>query len=167
MSSIIDKAFTDAYNECAELYDNDELEKCIEKAQALLDYGAAPRYHRMKTWILLGNCLGDWDEAHDSYVEAETMWRIVRRWHRAGEDAKVDAAMEELRVSLEELKETLAKDKPAYDDDEEVANRMAEHDAAVQEQKNIDRAAEELEEAEKGIVEAEEELKETEEVFSS
>jgi hypothetical protein len=133
MSSIIDKAFTDAYNECAELYDNEELEKCIEKAQALLDEGAAPRYHRMKTWILLGNCLGDWDEAHDSYVEALTMWQIVRRWHRAGEDAKVDATMEELRVSLEELKEALAKDKPAYDADEEVANRMAEHDATVQE----------------------------------
>jgi hypothetical protein len=41
--------------------------------------------------------------------------------------------MEELRVSLEELKEALAEDKPAaYDADEVVAARMLEQDAAVQ-----------------------------------
>jgi hypothetical protein len=44
-----------------------------------------------------------------------------------------DATMEELRVSLEELKEALAEDKPAaYDADEVVAARMLEQDAAVQ-----------------------------------
>ena len=61
------------------------------------------------------------------------MWHIVRCWHRAGENAEVDATMGQRCISLEVLREALAKDKPAaYDADEEVADFMAEHYAAVQ-----------------------------------
>jgi hypothetical protein len=44
--------------------------------------------------------------------------------------------LEELRIPLEKLEEALAKDKPAaYDADEEVADRMAGHGAAFQQQR--------------------------------
>jgi hypothetical protein len=50
--------------------------------------------------------------------------------------------LEELRIPLEKLEEALAKDKPAaYDADEEVADRMAGHGAAFQQQKDVDHAA--------------------------
>ena len=120
MSRIVDKPFTDTYNECNELYDKGELEKCIEKAQEILEDGATPRYHRMKPWILLEDCLGVWDEAIDCYNKAQSVWQIVRRWSRAGDDAEADAALEELYSELEALKKTLAEDQAAYDPDEEV-----------------------------------------------
>jgi len=69
----------------------------------------APLYHRMKTWILLGSALEDWDESNDCYPKAQSMWHIVRRWHRSGENAETDTAMEELRGELEGLEEALAK----------------------------------------------------------
>lgn len=57
MSSVFDKAFTAVIDECLELYDKDELEKCVEKAQQRVDDAAAPRYHRLRPWILLGSVL--------------------------------------------------------------------------------------------------------------
>lgn len=93
MSRIVDKAFTDAYNESNELYDKDELEKCIKKPQEILADGAAPCYHRMKVWILLGNCFEDCGMKLSTAITrlSLSMWHIMRRWNRAGEDAKIDA----------------------------------------------------------------------------
>ena len=63
------------------------------------------------------------------------MWQVVRRCYRAGENAGIDAVLDELRDKLEE-------NKPVYDFDEEDAERMAAlHDDAVQEQEDVDRAA--------------------------
>lgn len=57
------------------------------------DDSAAPRHHRTETWILLGNCFEDWDGAIDCYNKAQSMWHIMRRWNRAGEDAEIDASI--------------------------------------------------------------------------
>jgi hypothetical protein len=105
VSHIVDKASTEAFNECTELYDKNECERCIGKVQEILEDAAAPAYHRMKSWILLEICLGDWD--NDCYLKAESTWRIMRRWNRAGEDASNDAMLAELHGKLEELKKTL------------------------------------------------------------
>lgn len=67
MNHIDNKAFPAAYNKRIELCNNDELEKCIEKAQENLEDGGNPRYHRMQTWILLECCHEDWAEADDCY----------------------------------------------------------------------------------------------------
>jgi hypothetical protein len=52
-----------------------------------------------------------WDEAWDCYLKAQAMWHIVRRWHRAGEDAETNSMLEELHGELGVLKEALAIDK--------------------------------------------------------
>lgn len=57
----------------------------------------------MKALILLASTLGNWEDANDCHVEAETMWRAVRRWHSDGEDAELDRFMKDLRESLDEL----------------------------------------------------------------
>lgn len=133
--SLIDRQFTDAYNQIHELYDNDELDECIEQAQQLLQDPAIPRYHRMKTYILLVSTIGEWTEANGYRSQAETLWRIVRRWHPEGEDAKVDAAMQELRTALDALKNELEVEQPEdYDPEEDVEAELAAHDERVAEE---------------------------------
>lgn len=155
MGPIVGSPSTDAVDECLELHDKDELEKCVEKAIQILDDAAAPRCHRMKTWILLRSVLGDWDEVWDCYSNAQSMWHI---WYCAGENAGTDAAMEEMRVELDALKKALMEEKPAHGFVEEVAEPVAALDAAVQEQKNIDRDA---------AYETSEEMRKAEQVFLS
>ncbi|KAK5734454.1 hypothetical protein LTR17_008955 [Elasticomyces elasticus] len=112
MQDTIDAQFTTGYNEVHRLYEENDLEGCIAKAEELLDEPAIPRFHRMKTLILLGNVLGDWNEAEDCRVRAEAIWRVVRRWHPEGADEEVDTAMQELRVSLDDLHEVLREEAP-------------------------------------------------------
>jgi hypothetical protein len=120
--SIIDRAFTDGLNEAGDLYNNDRLDECIDKTRALLADRAIPRYHRMKALILLASTLGDWEEANDCHVEAETMWRVVRRWHPEGEDLELDAYMKDLRESLDEVGAVLEQTEPEDYDFENVVN---------------------------------------------
>lgn len=96
MSAIIGVAFGQAHNGTTAIHDNDELRGMNKASEVLDDDDAAPRCHRMKAWILLGNVLGDWDEANDCF-KAQSVWQIVRRWHTVGEDESVDASLEELR----------------------------------------------------------------------
>jgi hypothetical protein len=127
------KYFTDACNETYELWDNDELEACIENARELLRQPGIPRYHRMKTLVLLGATLGDWREANACREHAECNWHIVRRWHPAGENSKNDTAMQELRISIDELRQALADEEPVEDDsDAAFEEKIAIHDEAVE-----------------------------------
>lgn len=139
MSSIIDKAFATEFNEAAKLYDDDKLEECIEKCKAILADNACPRYHRMKTLILLGNTLGDWGEANTCCIEADFLWRVVRRWHPVG-DATIDAAMAELKESIVLLRGVLdeEKERPTdYDAEDVVLHRLEEHDKEVEEEQAL------------------------------
>lgn len=124
MSSIVDRAFAEEYNAAVQFYDDDKLEECTAKAKATLADSYCPRYHRIKTLTLLGNTLGDWTEAWECYVEADTLWRIVRRWNPVGEDEKVDAAMSEMKHALEALKSALDEEKGRYQSDCEDCNAV-------------------------------------------
>jgi hypothetical protein len=73
------------------------------KTRALLADRTIPRFHRMKALILLASTLGDWEEANDCHVEAETMWRMTRRWLPVGNDLELDEFMADLRESLDEV----------------------------------------------------------------
>jgi hypothetical protein len=131
-NSIIDKFFTDGVNEAGNLYNDDRLDECIEKTRNLLADGAIPRYHRMKALILLASTLGDWEEANDCHVEAETSWRVVRRWHPEGEDLELDKHMEHLRKSLDEVRDVLGETEPEdYDFDDIVDDRTTAHEEHV------------------------------------
>ena len=77
-------AFTSAYNEMQELYDDNDLEEVYERGQVLLADAAIPRYHRMKALLLLSSIASDLEEAQRYHVEAEALWRIVRGQHALG-----------------------------------------------------------------------------------
>ena len=111
-ASDIDKAFTKALNEAGDLYNNDRLDECIEKTHALLADDAITRYHRMKAFFLLASTLDNWLDASNCHVEAETLWRVVRRWHPEGEDAVLDKHMDDLREHLDEVGADLERTEP-------------------------------------------------------
>ncbi|KAI4685481.1 uncharacterized protein J4E84_006209 [Alternaria hordeiaustralica] len=111
-ASDIDKSFTKALNEAGELYNNDRLDECIKKTRALLADDAIPRYHRMKALLLLASTLGNWLDASNCHAEAETLWRVVRRWNPEGEDAVLDRHMNDMREHLDEVGAALERTEP-------------------------------------------------------
>ena len=66
--------FGRAYNKVLELYnDDDKEEECIAAAQNLLEDPDLPRYHRIKTLVLLGSAFNEWDETETCRLEAERL----------------------------------------------------------------------------------------------
>ncbi len=93
----VDLSFKTSFEEATTLQEEDRLEECIEKAEALLADAGIPRYYGIKTLLLLVSTVGDLGEAHQHWMDAETLWRIVRRW--------LDATMGVLRVEIERFEE--------------------------------------------------------------
>ncbi|KAK3048312.1 hypothetical protein LTR09_010305 [Extremus antarcticus] len=90
-------------------YDNDGLDKCVEGTQDLLDDGSLPRYHRMKTLILLAYSLEERGEMHECSEEAEWLYMIARDFYPAGVDSS---------CSLDAFKQLLIDEAPGGDDGE-------------------------------------------------
>jgi hypothetical protein len=131
--SIIDEAFTNGFNEANDLYNEGILDRCIEKSYALLNDPAIPIFHRIKTLILLASTLGDWNDANEHRIEAETLWRAVRRWHPQGRDTIVDEHMTEIRGTLDELDAVLREEElEDIDVDEPMMNSMEASNEGVQ-----------------------------------
>ncbi|EME44172.1 hypothetical protein DOTSEDRAFT_24258 [Dothistroma septosporum NZE10] len=57
----------------------------------------------MKTWTLLDQCLEDWEEVNEYFMDAESMWRLVQCWRAVGSDADVDTSLEELQLELKDI----------------------------------------------------------------
>lgn len=86
----------------------------------------------MKTLVLLGLTVGDWSGANDYRIDAEALWRIVRRWHPEGEDETVDAFITEIRKSLNELDTTLKEEElEEFDLDDLVKDIVTVHEDEV------------------------------------
>jgi hypothetical protein len=135
--SVRDQQFTDAFNEALADYKADRLEECDSKLRTLIDDSALPRYHRMKSLVLLGLIVDDFHEANELYVAAEALWHIVRRWHPEG-DPKVDSALKEIWESLEDLDESLREQNPdEYDRPVPVDKTVAEHDTDVEDAREL------------------------------
>ena len=56
---IMDKKFTDGFNDVQNLFLANRLEECEAVSFVLLTEETTPRYHRMKALILLGTVVGD------------------------------------------------------------------------------------------------------------
>lgn len=133
---VIDRAFTEAFNELNKYYEDDELDTCVGKARELLQDVALPRYHLIRTLVLLGSavesicsspfldkCLPthrDWREGRGCCLEADTLWRFVRRLNRAGENDENNAAIDELRDYILELRAVLDQEQAKAGDGEDV-----------------------------------------------
>ena len=130
---LIDKQFTDRFNELHDLFTADRLDECEKGAFALLADPAIPRYHRMKTLILLGTIVGDWHEANQYHGGAEAIWRIVRRHHPVGSNKQADACLAELRESLDDLDVALRDEEASeYEFLDTVEEAIEKHDADVE-----------------------------------
>ncbi|KAK1076442.1 hypothetical protein LTR33_008945 [Friedmanniomyces endolithicus] len=90
------------YNAALWFYDRNQLNECAESAQDLLDDPDLPRFHRMKTLILLASITG-WHDAEDCRVEAEQLWRMARVQYSIPTFDE-EEALTELRKQLDALK---------------------------------------------------------------
>jgi hypothetical protein len=106
----IDQHFTDGFNHAHDLFLADRLVECEEAAFTLLREETIPQYHKMRTLILLGTIVGDWEEVRMYHVAAEAMWRYVRRYHPVGADEGVERAIAELRELLDDFNDALMGD---------------------------------------------------------
>lgn len=107
--SIVRQQFHEWYCEAWQLYDDDKLEECIEECRKIVDDSACPRFYQVKTLVLLGSTLGDWEEAKMCCEDAEALWQATRQWYNGqwynGQetDEDVKELLAELRKDLDEL----------------------------------------------------------------
>ena len=96
--------FGRAYNKVLELYnDDDKEEECIAAAQNLLEDPDLPRYHRIKTLVLLGSAFNEWDETETCRLEAERLWEQARRHYSHIDNPDASRALAKLRVDLDSV----------------------------------------------------------------
>ncbi|KAI4706208.1 hypothetical protein J4E89_008941 [Alternaria sp. Ai002NY15] len=138
-ASEIDKAFTKALSEAGN-FNKDRLDECIEMARALLADKSISRHQRMKALMLLASTLGDWEDANNCHVEAETLWRVHRRSHPEGEDAVLDTYMDDVREHIDEVRADLERTEPD-DNDNDFEDDVDDDGAAHEEQVNDATAA--------------------------
>ncbi|KAI4907538.1 hypothetical protein J4E90_009567 [Alternaria incomplexa] len=82
----------------------------------------------MKALMLLASTLGDWEDANNCRVEAETLWRAHRRRHPEGENAALDRYTDELRGFLDEVGVELERTKHGdYESEDDDAAAHEEH----------------------------------------
>jgi hypothetical protein len=102
------------------------------QARELPSEPAIPRYHRIKTLLLLTSTIKDQDEANSYRIEAEALWQVDRRWHPEGEDEKLDGYMAEIRGVLKEADRVLQEKEPYdYDLEDEVQHIIPDHNEEI------------------------------------
>lgn len=94
----------------------------------------------MKAPLLLGNPIGEWEEANEACMQADALWRVVRRSQNADGDDDVDNALDELRKGIDELKEILKAERLEHDTEDEVEDMIAEYDGSVEDSKALQEA---------------------------
>ena len=94
-------AYDRGYNQARRLFDNDQLDEAVDIACDMLDDNGSPRYHRIKLLLLVAASAEDWWDVDQYLEQAQTLWLMARRFNPVGADEAVDAAMQELRGSLD------------------------------------------------------------------
>jgi hypothetical protein len=79
----------------------------------------------MKTLIILASTVGNWWEANEYFVDAQTLWRIEKRWHAEGDNISVDGYLEEIKIELDELDKVLADEEPEDSDHETTVDDIS------------------------------------------
>ncbi|OBT65115.1 hypothetical protein VE03_04715 [Pseudogymnoascus sp. 23342-1-I1] len=93
-------SLTRAFNKLLELY-NDNPQECIAAAHALLQKPDLPRYHRIKTLILLGSASEDWDDAETCRLEAGKLWDDSHHHYSRIDDPGASQVLAELRAEID------------------------------------------------------------------
>jgi hypothetical protein len=123
----IEDPYEKAVDEIFDLYDKDELDECIDKAEALLRDTALPRYWRIRLLCVLANTVPDWIHATDYHLEAEVLYRQMRQWHPPGiED--IDEIMDHLRTLLDDVRTALDEDNESDDESDDGSDEENDRD---------------------------------------
>lgn len=95
------------YDHICQLFDDDKLEECIDKAQDVVEDGDLPRNLRIKTLIVIASLAAEWRDIEEFRGEAKKLWSLTRPFHREGYNAVTDDALAELRICLDHLQKGL------------------------------------------------------------
>ncbi|KAL1592497.1 hypothetical protein SLS59_009730 [Nothophoma quercina] len=141
-ASIINQRFSKDLNEAIRLFDIGQTDECLALGMDILEDSACPRYHRMKTLVLLGSVIADWNDANQCRVDAEALWQTTRNYYPEGFDKATDEHMHEVREKLDGLIEVLDKEEREGLDAEEIEEAVAilEEQQAVQDAENREEA---------------------------
>lgn len=136
----VSASFARSYNKAKQFFDDGRIDECIKECQEILE-DDAPRYHRIKTLILLGWSVADLSDVGDCYTEADRFYQLAREYHAAG-DVEAQQALEELQAALEELRlyvvQRAEQERPPPDEFSDVSDdddRM--EDKPVEEEKGV------------------------------
>ena len=117
-----DRQFTHQLEAAIKLYNSASLEECEQVARKLVNHHAIPLYHRTKALCILASIVEDDDEAESYYLEAEALWRMVRRASDNGQIENVDKSLDEIREELDDLKHELDLDEDWTEEDQSDAD---------------------------------------------
>ncbi|EME77358.1 uncharacterized protein MYCFIDRAFT_88718 [Pseudocercospora fijiensis CIRAD86] len=140
----ITKPFTDEFNAIQKLYAEGKINECISRARDLIAEPAIPRYHNIRTLLILVNAVPARKEAWRFLEDAQVLFHLVRRFHLEGEDADIDKTIQELWDSISELKQMLTGELDGDEKPEDkVHSKLAEIEAQAQAAERWTKAEEE------------------------
>jgi hypothetical protein len=144
--------WNNAFNACQNLYDDDELEECVNATEQDLDDPSMPLYHRMRYELLLAGShegLCEWWQAEDALTRCEAIFHSTSTNHKDDTDESIQKCLRDLRELIEGVRahhavqpHTLAR--PTYEDDvdmmdwydgeaDEQADKQADKDVKMEE----------------------------------
>ncbi|KAK5173633.1 uncharacterized protein LTR77_002314 [Saxophila tyrrhenica] len=84
------------YNRIRQMYEDGLMAGCVESTQDLLDDPDQPRYHRIKTLILLAYSLAEWTDMHNCSEEAERLYMVAKDYYPEVLDALKKLLLDEM-----------------------------------------------------------------------
>jgi hypothetical protein len=153
------QSWSHAFNVCQNLYDDDELEDCIDATEQDLDDPSLPLYHRMRYELLLVRCHEDWHEANDALIRCEAIFQSVSTNHKDDPDEDVQKGLQEIRELIDGVRvhhDTQLREMEDEDEEVDDVDMMDGYDEDTQEDARED-AQEDAGEEEAGEKEAGEE----------
>lgn len=91
-------------NAAVDMLNDENFTDCAAIMESMLHDHEFPRYHRIKCRILLAGTCDDWYDAENQRAAAESLWNTYCHVWPPGIDSDVDRALDDLRISLDDLK---------------------------------------------------------------
>ncbi|KAK5113938.1 hypothetical protein LTR62_003061 [Meristemomyces frigidus] len=107
--SQVNLSFMRAVTKALDLYEADDIKKCVDECEEILAEQDCPPYHCIKTIDLLGFCYADIIDMSQCWCEADRLWKQMRQAYLPT-DVNGNAALEELRSILDRLHGRMARE---------------------------------------------------------
>jgi hypothetical protein len=140
-----------AFNVCQNLYDDDEIEECINATEQDLNDPSMPLYHRIRYGLLLCGCHEDWYEANDALIRCEAIFQSVSTNHKDDPDEDVQESLQEIREMIDGVRGILDTQLREMEEDDEDDEEVDDVDMMDGEQAGEDVKMEEIIEDDNGV----------------